>query len=143
MATVILDTNVISEVIRPEPDLAVDAWFAEQDEADIHLTTITEAELLFGPERMARGLERDAYIATLDLILSVEFVDRILPFDRAAAQSYPPIRAAREATGRKIDDADCFIAAIAHSVGAAVATRNTRHFIGYPIEVINPWEHGS
>lgn len=140
---IILDTNVISEVISSEPDLAVDAWFSEQDEADIYLTTITEAELLFGPELMAIGLERDAYIAAMERILSIHFADRILPFDRAAARAYPQVRAAREATRRGIDDADCFIAAIAHSFNAAVATRNVRDFRGYPIEVINPWEHSS
>ncbi len=138
---VILDTNVVSEMIRLTTDPNVDAWLARQDESELFLTTITEAELLFGPPGMPQGPVRDAYVAAMDRILSVEFTERILPFDRSAASSYPQVRAAREATRRGIDDADCFIAAIAHSVGAAVATRNVRDFRGYPVEIINPWEH--
>ena len=138
---VILDTNVVSEMIRSTIDPNVDAWLARQDESEMYLTTITEAELRFGPPGMPQGPMRDAYVAAMDRILSVEFTERILPFDRSAANSYPQVRAAREATRRRIDDADCFIAAIAHSVGAVVATRNVRDFRGYPIEVINPWDY--
>lgn len=141
MVAVILDTNVVSELIRSTIDPNVDDWFSRQDEAELFLTTITEAELLFGPPGMPQGPLRDAYVAALDRILSVEFIDRILPFDRSAANSYRIVRAAREATGRGIDDADCFIAAIAESVGAAVATRNVRDFIGCGVEIINPWEY--
>ena len=138
---VILDTNVVSEIIRSTTDPNVDAWLARQDESELFLTTITEAELLFGPPGMPQGPIRDAYVTAMDRILSVEFTERILSFDRSAANSYPQVRAAREATRRRIDDADCFIAAIAHSVGAVVATRNVRDFRGYPIEVINPWDY--
>lgn len=138
---VILDTNVVSEIIHPTIDPAVDEWLSHQDPSELFLTTIVEAELLFGPPGMRPGPERDAYVAALDRILYVEFVERILPFDRAAASCYPRIRAAREATGRKIDDADCFIAAIADSIGASIATRNVRHFVGYDVEIINPWEY--
>ena len=138
---VILDTNVVSEVISSEPDLIVDEWASVQDESDLFLTTITEAELLFGPEIMPHGPRRDAYVAAIERILVVDFAARILPFDRAAARAYPQIRAARAATGMGIDDADCFIAAIAHSIGAAVATRNVRDFRGYGVEIINPWEY--
>ena len=138
---VILDTNVVSEMIRPTIDPNVDAWLSQQDESELFLTTITEAELLFGPPGMPQGPLRDAYVAAMDQILSVEFTERILPFDRSAANSYPRVRAAREATERRIDDADCFIAAIAESVGASVATRNVRDFIGCGIEIINPWEY--
>lgn len=138
---VILDTNVVSEMIRPRIDPNVDRWLSEQDESELFLTTITEAELLFGPSGMPQGPIRDAYIAAMDRILFVDFSDRILPFDRSAANSYPRIRAAREAIGRRIDDADCFIAAIAESVGASVATRNVRDFVGCGVEVINPWEY--
>ena len=128
-------------MIRPRIDPNVDRWLSEQDESELFLTTITEAELLFGPSGMPQGPIRDAYIAAMDRILFVDFSDRILPFDRSAANSYPRIRAVREAIGRRIDDADCFIAAIAESVGASVATRNVRDFVGCGVEVINPWEH--
>lgn len=138
---IILDTNVVSEIIRSTIDPKVDGWLSHQDQSELFLTTITEAELLFGPPGMPDGPKRDAYVAAMDRLLSVEFAGRILPFDRLAANSYSRIRAAREATGRGIDDADCFIAAIAHSVGAAVATRNVRDFHGYPVEIINPWEY--
>ena len=137
---IILDTNVVSEMISATVDPNVDEWLSLQDENELFLTTITEAELLFGPLGMPQGPDRDAYVAAMDQILSVEFTERILPFNRAAAHAYPQIRAAREATRRGIDDADCFIAAIAHSVGATVATRNVRDFHGYPVEIINPWE---
>lgn len=122
-------------------DPNVDDWLSQQDQSELFLTTITEAELLFGPPRMRQGPIRDAYVAAMDRILSLEFTERILPFDRAAAQEYPRVRAAREATGRRIDDADCFIAAIAMSVGAAVATRNVRDFQNCGVEIINPWDY--
>jgi len=128
-------------MIRPTMDPNVDGWLSQQNESELFLTTITEAELLFGPLGISQGPQRDAYVAAMDRILSVEFTERSLPFDRPAANSYPRIRAAREATGRRIDDADCFIAAIAESVGASVATRNVRDFVGCGIEIINPWEY--
>ncbi|MCL5779213.1 type II toxin-antitoxin system VapC family toxin [Limibaculum sp. FT325] len=136
---VILDTNVVSELLRPEPESRVEGWLAAQDGAEIYLTAISEAELRYGVAIMVNGKRRDALAVTIDRILRDDFAGRILPFDSPAAESYAAIAADRRAAGRPIAQADCLIAAVARASGAAVATRNTADFEGCGIELINPW----
>ena len=136
----ILDTNVVSELVNADPEPSVDEWIAHTSETQLYLTTVTEAELRFGFENMPRGRRRDAFATALDKIL-LEFTDRILPFDRAAAREYALIRHARQRAGRQIKEPDCMIAAISKSSAAAVVTRNVRDFRGYGVEIINPWEY--
>lgn len=136
---IILDTNVISELLRPEPAKQVERWLAAQDGAQVYFTTIGEAELRHGVAILPAGKRRNALTAAIEGLLDEDFRDRVLPFDRAAALSYASIAAARRAAGRPISQFDCQIAAIALEHKAAVATRNTSDYEGCGVELINPW----
>lgn len=136
---IILDTNIISELLRPAPAPEVEAWLAGQNGADVFLTVISEAELRYGVAIMAEGKRRDALGIVMDNILTVDFQGRILPFDSMAAREYARIASMRRAAGKPISHFDCQIAAIARAHNASVATRNTSDFAGCGIEVINPW----
>lgn len=137
---IVLDTNVVSEMLRPVPEPRVEAWLAAQDGAQVYLTAVSEAELRFGLAILAEGARRAALSAAIDAMLREDFRDRVLPFDRAAAQAYAMIAARRRAMGRPISQFDCQIAAICHVHGASVSTRNARDFDGCGIEVIDPWQ---
>jgi len=136
---IILDTNVLSELLRPKPAAQVERWLAAQDGGKIHFTTVGEAELRRGVALLPAGKRRDALGAAVEGLLDEDFRDRILPFDRRAARAYAAIAAARRAAGRPISQFDCQIAAIARAREATVATRNTRDYEGCGIEVIDPW----
>jgi len=136
---ILLDTNVISELTRPVPALAVERWLAVQPPATVFLSTITEAELLYGLALMAPGRRRVALAAVTDAMLREDFAGRIIPFDRPAAAAFADIAAKRRREGRPISQADAQIAAIAKSCGAAIATRNDADFDGCGIEIVNPW----
>lgn len=136
---IILDTNVISELLRPAPEPKVEHWLSAQDGLNVYLTSISEAELRYGLAIMENGKRRAALVDAVDRILREDLAGRILPFDSAAAQSYATIAVARRAAGRPIALADCQIASIAHIRGATVATRNTPDFEGCGVDLINPW----
>src|SRR5690554_243887 len=136
---IILDTNVISELLRPAPEPKVEHWLSAQDGLNVYLTSISEAELRYGLAIMEVGKRRAALVDAVDRILREDFAGRILPFDSDAAQSYATIAAARRAAGRPIAQADCQIASIARARGVTVATRNTPDFDGCQIDLINPW----
>lgn len=139
---IILDTNVVSELMRANPSPNVVDWVAEQAAADLYLTTVSEAELLYGVEILPSGGRRDRLLEAVEGMLREDFDGRILPFDSAAARAYAVIAASRRAAGRPISHADCQIAAIAGCRGAPVATRDMDGFEGTGIEVINPWANG-
>jgi len=136
---ILLDTNVVSELMRTEPAQNVLDWFAVRDAADLFITAITEAELRTGVAILAEGQRRDRLQSAVDAMIEQDFSGRILPFDSAAAKAYAEIAAQRRAVGRPIAEADCQIAAIARATGAPAATRNTKDFDGCGIELINPW----
>ena len=136
---IILDTNVVSELLRATPEPNVEAWLAVQDGSDVYLSAVSEAELRRGVAVMPAGRRRDALAEMLDGVLTEDFRARILPFDSRAAIAYAAIAADRHAAGRPISQFDAQIAAIARASGAAVATRNVRDFEGCGIEVIDPW----
>jgi len=136
---IVLDTNVVSELLRPAPAPAVEAWLAGQDGADIYLTAISEAELRYGVAIMANGKRQKLLAEAVDGMLREDFHDRILPFDSAAAGEYARIGAERRAAGRPISQLDCQIAAIARAHGAAMATRNIGDLERCGVEVIDPW----
>ena len=136
---IILDTNVVSELLRAAPAPTVEAWLAGQDGTDVYLTAISEAELRYGVAIMANGKRRTMLAEAVDGMLREDFRDRILPFDSAAADEYARIGADRRAAGRPISQFDCQIAAIARAHGAAMATRNVGDFEGCGVEVIDPW----
>ncbi len=137
---IVLDTNVLSELLRPTPAPQVEAWLAAQDGASIYFTAVGEAELRHGVAILPAGRRRTALGAAIDGMLDEDFRDRILPFDRDAAGAYAVIAAARRAAGRPISQFDCQIAAIARSHGASVATRNTSDYEGCGIALIDPWD---
>ena len=136
---ILLDTNLVSELMRRTPEPAVVAWLDAQEASAVYISVITEAELRYGVAILPEGRRRTRLAAALDRTLEEELGRRVLPFDRAAARSFATIGAARRAAGMPISHADCQIAAIARSRGARVATRNDGDFEHCGIEVINPW----
>ena len=136
---IILDTNVLSELLRPTPEPQVEAWLAAQDGTNVYFTAVGEAELRHGVAILPAGRRRTALGAAIDGILDEDFRDRILPFDREAARAYAAIAAERRAAGRPISQFDCQIAAIARAHAASVATRNTSDYEGCGIALIDPW----
>lgn len=136
---ILLDTNVVSELMRPRPSPAVTAWIAAQSAANVYLSVITEAELCFGAAILPPGRRREMLGLAIEKLLRGVFARRILPFDSEAARMYAVVAASRRAIGLTIDHADCQVAAIARCHEAAVATRNVRHFEHCGIEVIDPW----
>ena len=137
----VVDTNVLSELMRPTPDTAVASWVAGRATSSLHLTAISEAELRCGLAIMPAGRRRDGLAQGLERMLRTGFANRVLPFDSAAASAYAEIAGARRAMGRPIPEADCQIAAIARSRDMAVVTRNVRDFAETGIDVIDPWTH--
>ena len=136
---ILLDTNVISELMRAEPAQAVLDWFAQHDASDLFISAITEAELRTGVAILPDGQRRDRLQAAIDAMIDQDFQSRVLPFDSLAAQAYAEIAAQRRAAGRPIAEADCQIAAIARATDAPIATRNVKDFDGCGVRVINPW----
>ena len=137
---ILIDTNVVSELMRSAPAPAVLEWFARQEAARLFLSAVSEAELRAGAAYLPAGRRREGLTAAIDAMVAEDFNGRILPFDSAAAKSYAVVAAARRAAGQPIAEADCQIAAIALANGAAVATRNVADFLGCGIEVVDPWK---
>ena len=136
---IVLDTNVISEIFRPEPEARVVTWL-EGLTGDVAITAVTLAELLAGVHRLPEGQRRTALVEQVDLALEPYRATRaILPFDAAAAEQYAEVLAVRERVGRPIHTADAQIAAICRVHGATCATRNVKDFDGTGIDVVNPW----
>jgi predicted nucleic acid-binding protein len=140
---IVLDTNIISELLRPAPNKQVEAWLSAQDGENVYFTTVGEAELQYGLALLPAGKRRNALSKAVEEILDEDFQDRILAFDRAAARAYAVIAAARRAAGRPISQFDCQIAAITRANEAVLATRNTADFKGCGIRLIDPWKQGS
>ncbi|MDY7106794.1 MAG: type II toxin-antitoxin system VapC family toxin [Actinomycetota bacterium] len=136
---IVLDTDVVSELIRPEPSEAVLAWADEAPSSDLWLTAVTVAELLYGMDRLADGRRKRRLAAKVDSMVSDHFADRVAPFDGLSAAHYADIVATREHSGRPISVADAQIAAITRSHGAILATRSTRDFAGAAIPLSDPW----
>lgn len=137
---ILLDTNVISELMRAEPTQIVLDWFGQHDAADLFISAITEAELRTGVAILPDGQRRDRLQLAIDAMIDQDFQGRIMSFDSLAAKAYAEIASQRRAAGRPIAEADCQIAAIARSNAAMVATRNVRDFDKCGVAVINPWE---
>ena len=118
---IVLDTNVLSEIIKPSPTKAVLTWLACQSRSTVYITAITQAETLFGVERLPVGKRRTRLYDDIEDLLAREFQGRILPFDDAAAPVFARIAGNRASMGRPISQFDAMIAAIARSRGASVA----------------------
>lgn len=136
---IVLDTNVVSELMRREPDENVLAW-VDQHPADlVFLTATTAAELLYGIARLPDGSRKNVLAARTRELLEEDFVDRVLAFTGDAAVWYAEIVASRECRGQPISMADAQIAAICRLHGADLATRNVKDFVETDLRVVNPW----
>ncbi len=136
---IVLDTNVLSEALKPAPSQMVLRWLAAQEPSTVFTTAITQAELLYGVEILPPGRRRMRLLSAVEKILNEEFARRILPFDEGAAPEFARIVAARNAAGRPISQFDAMIAAIAGSHHAAIATCNRSDFHGCGVRTMNPW----
>jgi predicted nucleic acid-binding protein len=136
---IILDTNVLSEVMKPAPSPRVVRWLGQYPALGLFTTAITQAEILYGLELLPKGKRRTALQATVEAMFEEEFAGRVLAFDSDAAMVFPRIACARRALGRSVTQLDTQIAAIAYAHNGAVATRNTADFDGCGITVLNPW----
>ena len=137
---IVLDTNVVSELMRPRPSADVIEWVARQAAPTQYFTTISEAELRYGVEILPTGRRRERLLAEIEGMLRKDFAGRILPFDREAAHVYAVIAAERRAAGHPISHADCQIAAVARSMRGSVRNekckrlRRVRHRRVQPLE---------
>ena len=135
---IVLDTNVVSEAMKPEPHPAVRAWLNGQATETLYLSTVTVAELLFGIGALPVGRHKDLLAQTLDGLMRL-FRDRVLPFDMDAARCYAELAVSAKTAGRGFPTPDGYIAAVASSRGFMVASRDTEPFKAANIRVINPW----
>ena len=137
---IVLDTNVLSETLKPLPNAAVVAWMAGQPRSTLFTTTVVEAEILYGVELLADGARKIQLQAALKAIFTEDFSGQVIPFDRDCAEAYAAIAANRKNLGQPISQFDAMIAAATASRGATLATRNLRDFADCGIRLINPWE---
>ena len=136
---IIVDTNVLSELMKREPAPTVEQWLTAQPPASLFTTSVTEAEVLYGVALLPAGERRDALQEAVAAMFEEDFDDRVLPFDGAAAYDYAIIASHRRQAGKPISQFDAQIAAIARSRGAVVATRNVSDFEDCGVDVHNPW----
>lgn len=139
---IVLDTNVISELMRMAPDPRVLAWLVRQPMAGLFTTTLTQAEIFYGLRLLPEGRRREELTAAARPIFEIEMAGRILSFDSDAALAYPEIAAHRRQMGQPVAQIDGQIAAITRSRGAQLATRNVRDFLACGIMVVDPWQEG-
>ncbi|WP_409409612.1 type II toxin-antitoxin system VapC family toxin [Acidithiobacillus ferriphilus] len=136
---IVLDTNVVSEAMKPEPHRVVRAWLNDQAAETLYLSSVTLAELLFGIGALPAGKRKDMLAQALDGLMGL-FRDRVLPFDADAARRYAELAVTAKTSGRGFPTPDGYIAAIAVSRGFIVASRDTAPYEAVGVSVINPWE---
>ncbi|SBT09033.1 VapC ribonuclease Y4jK [Candidatus Accumulibacter aalborgensis] len=137
---IVLDTNVLSELLRAIPEPAVVRWTASQPLNTLFTTTVTQAEMLYGARLLSAGQRRRQLEQALAALFEEDFAGRVLPFDGDAAFAYAGIAAERKRSGRPISQFDAQIAAIARSRGSYLATRNVGDFAACELQIINPWQ---
>jgi predicted nucleic acid-binding protein len=135
---ILLDTNVLSELVKPQPDPRVVNW-ARRTAAALAVPTIAVAEMAFGIEKLVEGRRRDELLDALRRLVS-EFADRLFDFNVSAAWAYGRILAAARRAGRPMALPDALIAAIAHANGCALATRNVKDFAATGLQLVDPWQ---
>ena len=136
---IVLDTNVVSEAMKPEPHPAVRVWLNDQAAETLYLSSVTLAELLFGIAALPAGKRKDMLAQALDGLMGL-FRDRVLPFDIDAARRYAGLAVMAKSSGRGFPTPDGYIAAIAASRGFIVASRDIAPFEAAGVSVINPWK---
>jgi predicted nucleic acid-binding protein len=137
---ILLDTNVVSELWRPQPSRTVRSWLDAQDEASLFICTPVLAELHFGADRLPPGRRKEFLNALINQVEVEGFKDRILSFDVAAASVFGRVGARREQSGKRMEPVDAMIAAIALTHGLMLATRDTNDFADLDLDLINPFE---
>lgn len=135
---IILDTNVVSELMRPEPAPQVAEWVRRRDRRELRMTSITLAEIRYGIARLPDSRRKQTLLDTANDTFR-SFDEQILPVDTAAAEQYALIASARERAGKPMAGFDALVAAVCRSQGAALATRNLPDFEGTGVEIIDPW----
>jgi hypothetical protein len=138
---IILDTNVLSELMKAAPAPSVSEWVVTQPASRLFITAVTQAEILYGIGLLPKGRRRGSMAIAAKAMFDEDFNDRILAFNSDAATAYADIAVVRRNEGRPISQFDAQIAAITRSTGAALATRNVGDFEGCEIELINPWKN--
>lgn len=138
---IVLDTNVISELMRPAPDDGVKAWISAKDPLELAVTTITVAEIQRGIVRLPKGRQRKRLEEKFSAFVEEAFTGRLLVFDQAAAYACGEVSAARERKGLHADAVDMMIAAIVKTAQATLATRNIGDFEQCGITLANPWQN--
>ncbi|QWF82971.1 type II toxin-antitoxin system VapC family toxin [Amycolatopsis sp. CA-230715] len=140
---IVLDTNVVSELMRQAPDDAVVGWVDRYPADEVFISAVTAAELTYGVARLPDGRRKAVLAAKVTELLSEDFHDQILPFDVVAARYYGEIAAEREEQCLPISMADAQIAAVCRRFVACLATRNIKDFVGTGITVLDPWGDAS
>lgn len=136
---IVLDTNVVSELMKPSPSATVTGWIVRQPASALYTTSVTQAEILHGVLLLPVGKRRAALEAAAEAMFDEDFAGRVLPFGGEAARVYAQIAAHRRRSGKPISHFDAQIAAIARSARAAVATRNVSDYEECGVKVLNPW----
>ncbi|MGA7260422.1 MAG: PIN domain-containing protein [Stellaceae bacterium] len=136
---IVLDTNVISELMRAKPHPAVLAWVAAQPRATLYTTSINQTEILYGIAMLPAGRRRNALAAAAEAMFAEDLAGRVLPYDRAAAARYAEIVVARRRVGNPIEAFDALIAATALTAGTSLATCDLGGFDGCGLMLIDPW----
>jgi hypothetical protein len=136
---IVLDTNVVSELMRPRANLDVVTWVDQQPADEVFLTAVTTAELRYGLARLPDGRRKSDLADRVQRTIDEDFPDRVLPFDDDAAVHYADIVVDREQQGMAISMADAQIAAICRSYSCDLVTRNTKDFAAINITLVNPW----
>ena len=136
---ILLDTNVVSELMRPEASPVVLKWFSRQHAQEIYGSSINLAEVFYGIELLTGGKRRHELLAGAERMFTRVLAGRVFAFEDEAAHAFARIASARRKAGRPIAELDAQIAAIAHVHGATLATRNTADFEDCGIRLVNPW----
>lgn len=135
----LLDTNLISELMKPVPNPKVLAWLNQQ--SDLYISAITQAELLYGVLRMPDGKRKNGYLTQLNIMFDIDFKNKILPFHHSNAVLYADLTCHRENIGKPIDMADAQIASIALACQFTLVTRNSKDFVNIQgLQLFNPFE---
>jgi toxin FitB len=135
----ILDTNVLSELMRLKPSAHVVTWIAKQPTRELFTTAITEAEIFYGIQLLSKGKRQAGLLTAAEAMFAEDFAGRVFGFEGDAARVFAQIAARRRTLGRPISHADAQIASIARVQGAKLATRHVADFEGCGVEIVDPW----
>lgn len=136
---IIVDTNVVSELMKPSPSAQVIEWVRARNGSELFTTSITLAEILYGLARLPDGRRKELLRTTASEVFAA-FDDQVLPFDSSAATHYAEVVGGRDQLGLPIDGFDAQIASICRAHGAALATRNLKDFRQTDVNLIDPWQ---